>query len=449
MEKKSSKENSSPKINYEFGGPKGCLFIMVYSHFLPYFFWLCLELNKGYLIYPESLSIDSISKFFKSTFKYTWENALPNTYSISIYFVFIAFKTVFAFIGPGVWVKGLPVPSENNIRHDYLCNGAASWYVTLGAVFALERYGIWSIYTLAQNFGRVMTTSIIFSDILSFIIYYAAILQNKQIRMTNNFFYDFFMGSYLNPRIGFFDFKMWAEIRVSWTLLFLLTFSACQQQYHELGHLSYSMILIVTAHFLYSNACMKGEECIPTTWDIHYEKWGWMLIYWNLAGVPFVYCFPAFFILKNNPYMSPYAFYFLMVVLFIAYYIWDTSQSQKNRFKMQQKNTFVKRYTVPQLPWGTIENPKYLKTECGDVILVDGWWQFARKIHYTADIIMAFIWGLSCGFNAILPFYYPIFFFIMITHRANRDYVKCKNKYGKDWDKYCQMVPYTYIPGII
>ena len=48
---------------------------------------------------------------------------------------------------------------------------------------------------------------------------------------------------------------------------------------------------MLIAHFIYANACQKGEECIPTSWDIFYEKWGWMLIYWNLAGVPFVYAF--------------------------------------------------------------------------------------------------------------------------------------------------------------
>lgn len=32
----------------------------------------------------------------------------------------------------------------------------------------------------------------------------------------------------------------------------------------------------------------KGEECIPQTWDMYHEKWGFMVIFWNFAGVPFV-----------------------------------------------------------------------------------------------------------------------------------------------------------------
>ena len=139
----------------------------------------------------------------------------------------------------------------------------------------------------------------------------------------------------------------------------------------------------------------------------------------------------------------------ILVVLIFAYYIWDTAQSQKNRFRMQLKGTYVKRYTFPQLPWGTIENPKYLKTKCGSCLLTDGWWQYARKIHYTADIVMASIWGLSCGFTGILPFYYPVFFVIMILHRYFRDFERCKNKYEEDWDKYCSIVKYSFIPYVI
>ena len=87
-------------------------------------------------------------------------------------------------------------------------------------------------------------------------------------------------------------------------------------QYKTEGSLSYSMIIILTAHFLYTNACMKDEECkecIPTTWDIFYEKWGWMLVYWNLAGVPFVYCFQAYYILKNKPVLPEWWFSLIMV----------------------------------------------------------------------------------------------------------------------------------------
>lgn len=48
------------------------------------------------------------------------------------------------------------------------------------------------------------------------------------------------------------------------------------------------MAFMVLATGLYINACAKGEECIPQTWDMFHEKQGFMLIFWNYAGVPFV-----------------------------------------------------------------------------------------------------------------------------------------------------------------
>lgn len=48
-------------------------------------------------------------------------------------------------------------------------------------------------------------------------------------------------------------------------------------------------------------------------------------------------------------------------------YRWDTAMSQKSRFKMQTQGNFKYRWTFPQLPWGTIENPEYIQTAHGCV----------------------------------------------------------------------------------
>ena len=58
---------------------------------------------------------------------------------------------------------------------------------------------------------------------------------------------------------------------------------------------------------------------------------------------------------------------------------WDTSMSQKSRFKMQTQGVFEYRKTFPQLPNGTIENPKFIQTAHGNRLLVDGWWAWSRK----------------------------------------------------------------------
>lgn len=435
-----SKKTSDDLILSEFGGPIGCAALIIWSHCVLIYFWISYKFYDGGFFLPTNI-IDIFSKL---------SYAVPNLTSVLLYFGFISLQLIFAVILPGPVTEGLPVPSENNIRHKYKCNAASAWWITIVLYIIAYKLNIYTPTILIDNIGSVMIVAMIFGDLVSVIIYFSAFIKNKTIRMSGNFIYDFFMGAYLNPKLGSIDLKLFAEIRASWMQLFLITGSSALKQYEETGFVSKGMIIIVLAHFLYCNACMKGEECVVSTWDIFYEKFGWMLIYWNLAGVPFLYCFHSLYALKNpDIIINNFAFYLMIIVLLFAYYIWDTSQSQRNRFRQIRNGSYIKRNTFPQLPWGTLYNPKYITTEAGSELLIDGWWKFARKIHYTADIVMAFIWALSTYFTGILPFFYPIFFVGMIIHRYNRDVDRCKRKYKKDWDKYCSVVPYAFIPYVI
>lgn len=58
----------------------------------------------------------------------------------------------------------------------------------------------------------------------------------------------------------------------------------------------------------------------------------------------------------------------------------------------------------------------------------------------------ALSWALIGGFSSPLPWFYPVFFFIMISHRAYRDIQKCEAKYGEAWQEYKRQVPYLFIP---
>ena len=69
----------------------------------------------------------------------------------------------------------------------------------------------------------------------------------------------------------------------------------------------------------------------------------------------------------------------LFGTLLTAYYVWDTSMSQKSRFKMQTMGITSYRWTFPQLPWGTIENPTFIQTAHGNRLLTSGWWAYSRK----------------------------------------------------------------------
>ena len=208
--------------------------------------------------------------------------------------------------------------------------------------------------------------------------------------------------------------------------------------------------------------------------DIYYEKWGFMLIFWNLAGVPLSYCHCALYLANHldtiTEWKYPAARTPLLVLLFTTYifiyWVWDLAGSQKresctsylphyqsiptnhitDRFRAQQRNEPITRNTFPQLPYATLKDPKFLTTPQGDTIIISGVYGWARKIHYTCDVYFAITWGLICGFESPFPWFYPVFFTVMIVHRAMRDIRRCKEKYGETWKEYEKATPWLFIP---
>jgi protein-S-isoprenylcysteine O-methyltransferase Ste14 len=61
---------------------------------------------------------------------------------------------------------------------------------------------------------------------------------------------------------------------------------------------------------------------------------------------------------------------------------------------------------------------------------------------------MGVSWCLATGWGSVVPYFYAAYFAVLLLHRAGRDDVKCRGKYGKDWELYCREVPYQIIPGV-
>ena len=109
---------------------------------------------------------------------------------------------------------------------------------------------------------------------------------------------------------------------------------------------------------------------------MYYEKLGFMLTFWNLAGVPLSYCHCTIYLANHAP--STYhwrwpALAALYIVYLFCYWVWDTANGQKNRFRQEESGGGVPRKAFPQLPWQSIKNPKVIKTDSDHSILADGW----------------------------------------------------------------------------
>ncbi|EKD20929.1 uncharacterized protein L3040_005864 [Drepanopeziza brunnea f. sp. 'multigermtubi'] len=451
------KVGSDPKIDstghFDFGGSFGVTAMMIGFPLLMYYMWIGATFYNGQ--FPRRAAGQSMGEFLQQMGRLAYTHAFPHAYAWTIYWVFLVVQAAFYCLLPGVWTYGKPIAHEGGKQLRYYCSGMWSFYTTIVIGATMHYTGLFKLYTIIDEFGPIMSVAICSGFLVSIVAYFSAIARGAQHRMTGYPLYDFFMGAELNPRLfGILDFKMFFEVRLPWYILFAISCATAARQYENFGYVSAEVWFLVLAHFLYANACSKGEECITTTWDMYYEKWGFMLIFWNLAGVPLSYCHCTIYVanhldtITDYPYRTPFLVVLFTSYLFI-YWIWDTTNSQKNRFRSQERGTFTDRRTFPQLPWQTVKNPRTIETESGDSILVDGWYGYARKPHYTCDAYFAITWGLITGFSSPFPWFYPVFFCLMIVHRAYRDIQRCKVKYGESWTEYEKLVPYLFIPYVI
>jgi Delta24(24(1))-sterol reductase len=155
-----------------------------------------------------------------------------------MYSSLIALQLGLAFIMPGYQQEGLPVPSLGYKTLMYNCNALACWYSTLVIVTALHWTGIFRLTEIIDNFGPLMSVSMIVGFGVSFLAYFITVAMGKQMRMSGNFVYDVFMGACLNPRLGSVDLKMWLEVRIPWILLFLIAVSGGCKQYEQYGYVT-------------------------------------------------------------------------------------------------------------------------------------------------------------------------------------------------------------------
>ena len=105
---------------------------------------------------------------------------------------------------------------------------------------------------------------------------------------------------------------------------------------------------------------------------------------------------------------------------------------QKHRFK-----------TNPQaIIWG-----KHAQA-LGGKLMISGWWGIGRKINYAGDIAVYLAISLTTGFHSIVPYLLPMFLFVLLAQRAERDERRCRDKYGELWSAYCARVPFRMVPFV-
>ena len=350
---------------------------------------------------------------------------------------------------PCVLVEGAPVKGNKDLRLVYRINAHLAFWVTLLVVEVgyptwHKESGTWQLgpmpLTLLYDYnGSLAFVTILLSFALSTYLYFSSLVGDRILAdggNSGNAIYDFFMGRELNPRWGTFDWKVFCELRPGLIGWMLLNFSCVVQQQAELGYVSGSMMLLNVFQGLYVWDALYQERAILTTMDVTTDGFGFMLCFGDLAWVPFTYSVQARYLVNHDPQLSYTALLGVLGMHLLGYFIFRGANGQKDVFRRDPNHESVAHLT-------------FLQTKRGTKLLTSGWWGMARKINYTGDYIMGLSWCLLCGFNSIVPYYYAIYFAILLIHRSIRDDHMCQEKYGDDWQTYKKLVPYRFIPGVI
>ncbi|XP_058470014.1 delta(14)-sterol reductase LBR isoform X2 [Solea solea] len=364
--------------------------------------------------------------------------AFWDTQAFGFVILWILFQVLLYILPVGKLSEGMPLRSGERLK--YRTNGFFAIVMSAAAVAAAVYLGFDLTY-IHSHFLQLAVASFLISVLLSIYLYvrsrYAASEQLALGGSSGNVVYDFFKGHELNPRVKNFDLKFFCEMRpglIGWCLI-NFAMALAEMKRHGLDAPSYSMILVNLFQLLYVADGLWNEEAILTTMDLMHDGFGFMLAFGDLVWVPFTYTLQAYYLVHHpNPLSLP-AVTVIVILKLVGFYIFRKSNSEKNAFRRNPSD--------PKL-----SHLRTIPTATGKSLLVSGWWGVVRHPNYLGDLMMALAWSLPCGFSHLLPWYYMIYFIILLVHRDSRDMSECRRKYGSAWDEYCRTVRYRIIPRV-
>ncbi|XP_059761486.1 delta(14)-sterol reductase LBR isoform X1 [Balaenoptera ricei] len=407
----------------EFGGVPGVFLITLG---LPAFLFLLLLMCK-----QEEPSLLNFPPPLPALYD-LWETRI-----FGAYLLWFFLQALLYLLPIGKVVEGTPLTDGRRLK--YRLNGFYAFILTSALVGASFFWDV-ELYYVYSHFLQCAFAATVFSVVLSVYLYARALKAPRDElspASSGNAVYDFFIGRELNPRIGTFDLKYFCELRpglIGWVVINLVMLLA-EMKLQDRTVPSLAMILVNSFQLLYVVDALWNEEALLTTMDIIHDGFGFMLAFGDLVWVPFIYSFQAFYLVSHPNELSWPMASLIIALKLCGFVIFRCANSQKNAFR--------KNPTDPKLA-----HLKTIHTATGKNLLVSGWWGFVRHPNYLGDLIMALAWSLPCGFNHILPYFYVIYFTILLVHREARDEHHCRKKYGLAWEKYCQRVPYRIFPYI-
>jgi len=242
---------------------------------------------------------------------------------------------------------------------------------------------------------------------------------------------EFWFGNECNPEFLGVDLKLFFY-QPSLIGAYLLNVSFAFAQWERHGLVTPQLLCLCLFWFTYLFSHYVKEEFMLSTWDVLAENFGFMLVWGDLAYVPFLYSLPGWWMVDVTEPFSTTALIALIAFHFAALAVFRQSNWQKERFKQD-----------PTAPiWG--KPPRLV----GGKLLASGYWGIGRKVNYTGEILVYFSFALCAGFASPWPYALPLALLGLLVHRAHRDDKRCRAKYGALWTEYGKIARWRVIPFV-
>jgi 7-dehydrocholesterol reductase len=359
--------------------------------------------------------------------------------------VFTAVELFLMKILPGRKVEA-PATPKGNIPV-YKANGVSAFTCTmvlfyLGSVqFKLFAPGI--IY---DNFGGLLGALNFFSLLFCLFLYFKGRYKpsSADAATSGHPIFDYFWGMELYPRIFGWDVKMFTNCRfgmMGWGLI-VISFAAKQTQLYGLSN---SMLVAVTLQLFYIAKFFWWETGYLRSMEIMYDRAGLFICWGSMVWLPAIYTSPTLYLVNHPNNLTSFAAISIFLTgtgcIFINYLA--DRQRQYVRTKNGECTIWKKK---PNLIFANY------KTEWGEekqtLLLASGFWGISRHFHYLPEMLGALCWSIPALSSHYIPYFYLTFLFLLLIDRSYRQEKRCKLKYGKDWDKYCERVPFRLIPFV-
>jgi len=406
-----------------FGGTAGALVMILVIPLVTFYLWAAIFQHGGSLWLPSSLS-----EFFGMF-------PAPTLKAVGIVAGWFAVQAIFYMYLPGRVVDGRPAEASGE-QAEYRLNGLLAFGLTAVLLVGAIAAGLFSPSGVLLQLGPMLTIAVVLSIALSAWTYISGRRRGALERSTGEPIADFFMGTILNPKFGRHDLKFFLESRVGmgcWGALAIIMPAA---QLEVTGTISTAMWVVSVCQMIYIVDFFVFEDNLLSMMDIIEENLGFMLMAGFIVWMPFNFTLQQQYILVENPSLSVGASIALIALNMAGYYLFRSTNLQKKKFREDPTRKI----------WG--KPAEYMDTERGTKLLLSGWWGKARHTNYLGDLMMALAWCMACGFGSVVPYFYFIYFLPLLLNRERRDNDMCKRKYGADWDRYCEKVPYRIVPYV-